>query len=91
MFDYPVYRNFMNFMIKTPNLPRMLVALLMGLGSSFSALAAESVVTAAPVKEFTRETMFGLLVGEIAAQYGDLLMPRGYGPRLIRPQFLHRK
>ncbi len=72
MFDYPVYRNFMNFMIKTPNLPRMLVALLMGLGSSFSALAAESVVTAAPVKEFTRETMFGLLVGEIAAQYGDL-------------------
>lgn len=62
----------MNFMIKTPNLPRMLVALLMGLGSSFSALAAESVVTAAPVKEFTRETMFGLLVGEIAAQYGDL-------------------
>lgn len=72
MFDFLVYQNLMNFMIKTTPLQQILVALFIGWGSSYSALAADSVVAPPPAKEFTRETMFGLLVGEIAAQYGDL-------------------
>lgn len=64
----------MNLMMKPTLFRKTLVTLSLGLSTSFSCFAAEKapVETHLPIQEFTRETMFGLLVGEMAATMGNL-------------------
>lgn len=64
----------MNLMMKPTSFRKTLVALSLGLSTSLSCFAAEKTPAATnlPNQEFTRETMLGLLVGEMAANMGNL-------------------